>query len=114
MKFRPMIEVISATACSCFRIFSACCDHLRGARNRGAARQLRDDEECALVVLRQEAGRRDFREPDDADACDRHQDQADDGEAHEPRDDRAIGVADLIDAAHHLADDAAPRPVMRP
>ena len=30
---------------------------LGGARDRGAAGQLHDDEECALIVLRQEAGR---------------------------------------------------------
>ena len=37
-------------------------DDVRGAPDRGAARQLDDDEERALVVLRQEAGRGDLQQ----------------------------------------------------
>ena len=71
-----------------------------------------DDEEGALVVLGQEAGRRLGGERIDAGAGDADHDEADHGNAHEPRDDGAIAVAHPVDRAHHPADDAAARAVM--
>ena len=88
-------------------------NNLGGARDGCAAGQLRDDEEGALVVFRQEAGRRDFRKPDNAEHGSGDENKADDRDADEPRHGNAISVTDIINGAHHPADDAAPRPMMR-
>ena len=96
------------------RISSTWRDHVGVRADRGAVRQLHHDEEGALVVFGQEAGRRDasprrrcrHRKPPTSD-------EADDADAHQPRDDRAVAVADPVDAAHHMADRSASRPVMR-
>ena len=54
--------------------------------------------------------------PSPPDASHRNTDhhQADDGNAHEPRDDGAIGVAHPVDAAHQRADRSAARAMVRP
>ena len=69
MKFRPMTEVKSATAGSCCRIVLGLLHDFGGAPDRGAFRQLNDNEKCALIVLGQEARRRDLRKADDAAAA---------------------------------------------
>ena len=87
---------------------------LPGAVQRSALRQLRLDEEGALVLRRQEA-RSGVRPPTVT------MPEADDGEQHEaehrdpdqPRDHRGIAVPHLVDAARDIAHDAALRPVMR-
>ena len=90
------------------------CGERRCPGDRGAVGQLRDDEEGALVVLRQEAGRRDPPHGVDAGAEGCGHSEADEGDAHETRHALAIAVARPVDAAHDIADRAAPWPVMRP
>ena len=65
-----------------------------GPHHRCAPRKLGDDKKRALIVFRQKAGRRDFRQGDDAEGGDAYEDKPDDRNAHEAGDDGAIGVAD--------------------
>src|SRR5262249_8826956 len=79
------------------------------AADRCSIRQLYRDKECTLVIRRKKAGWRHPREQTDTsegryDGCD-----ANDRNAHQPRHDGSIVVADAIDRSHHDADDATPR-----
>ena len=108
-----MTEVMSATTGSVRSIASAWRMTSVVRATDGAAGQLHDDEERALIVLRQEAGRRDLGQPHDADGGDGDHPEPDDRKAHESRDHGAVAVAHPVDRPHHHADDAAPRSVMR-
>ena len=75
-------------------------DHRVGARQRGAGRQLDDGDQIALVLLRDEAGRRALELP----AGERDQPGIDDEaparrDAHEPPGQRAIAVRQPVEAA---------------
>ena len=84
-----------------------------GAPDRGGVGQLHHDEEGALVFFGQEARRRHLVQRENAEDRDRDHGEADDRDAHEPRNHGAIGVAHMVDAAHDHADRAAAGPVMR-
>ena len=66
MKFRPITEVRSAMAGSFRKIVSACCTASPARADRRAFRKLNHHEECALIVLGQEARRSDPGQADDA------------------------------------------------
>jgi hypothetical protein len=87
-------------------------DYGLGPPDGGAVRQLDRHEEGALVLLRQEACRRDRREIEDqaADAGDDEHGRQGDGD--QTRDDPGETVAHLVDAAHHVSHDAAPLPAV--
>ena len=58
MKFNPMIELTSAIARLLLDDVLDLADDVGGSPDRGAVRQLHDDEEGALVVGREEPARR--------------------------------------------------------
>ena len=105
--------VVSATACSSRRIASAWATTSEVRPTDGPLGQLHHDEEGALVVLRQEAGGRDLGELDRAAGGRERQHEADDREADDARDRRAVAVAHPVDRAHDEAHDAAARAVVR-
>ncbi len=79
-----------------------------GAVDRSALRQLYLAEHRALVLGRQEAGRRDLEQPAGA-GDDRDEDQqAVNRQADGLVDDQRISVARLVDSPQHVADQAAP------
>ena len=80
---------------------------------RGALGQLDLDEEGALVLLRQEARGRAGTDRDDPEGDGGEHGQAEQRDAHQPRDDRRVAVPHPVDAAGNVAHDAALRPVMR-
>ena len=87
--------------------------HLRCAPDRGAVGQLDDDEECALIVGREEAGRRHPRKQPNAGKRRHNDDDPDDCKPNQPRNRRAVAVADPVDSPLNHPHRAALRSVMR-
>src|SRR5262245_52813026 len=81
---------------------------------RRAVRQLHNDKERTLVILRQKARRCDLSQSPYAGHGDGNEHQANDRDAHEPRDDGAVAITHPVDAAHQCADRSTPWTVMRP
>lgn len=77
-----------------------------GAAHRGALGQLHHDEEGALVVLRQEPRGGDPRQLHNAPGRREGDDEAEDRQAHDAGDRRAVAVAHGVDAPHDEAHDA--------
>ena len=85
--------------------------HRTRARDRGAIGQLHGDEECTLVLLGQETGRRARGEQPDADAGHDQQQHRQDGDAQQPVYHRGVAIAHFVDAAEYPTQRSA-RPAM--